>query len=119
MVLRLPARQSSSAPASPGSGWPRRRRRNYAARGPRTPSRRSTRELPNIGAATARDLTASPEAALRTAGLLMWFWNRCSLLEGSRLLERCLAAAPHAPARDIARARVAYASQSVTSRPCT
>jgi predicted ATPase/DNA-binding SARP family transcriptional activator len=69
-----------------------------------------TRELPNIRAAIARDLTASPEAALRTAGLLMWFWTRCGLLEGSRLLERCLAAAPHAPARDIARARVAYAS---------
>jgi predicted ATPase/DNA-binding SARP family transcriptional activator len=69
-----------------------------------------TRELPNIGAAIVHDLTASPEAALRTAGLLMWFWTRCSLLEGSRLLERCLAAAPHAPARDIARARVAYAS---------
>jgi predicted ATPase/DNA-binding SARP family transcriptional activator len=69
-----------------------------------------TRELPNISAAIAGDLTASPEAALRTAGLLMWFWTRCGLLEGSRLLERCLAAAPHAPARDIARARVAYAS---------
>ena len=81
-------------------------------RGERSPHaiRTLTRELPNIGAAIAGDLTASPEAALRTAGLLMWFWTRCSLLEGSRLLERCLAAAPHAPARDIARARVAYAS---------
>ena len=81
-------------------------------RGERSPHaiRTLTRELPNIGAAIAHDLTASPEAALRTAGLIMWFWTRCSLLEGSRLLERCLAAAPHAPARDIARARVAYAS---------
>jgi predicted ATPase/DNA-binding SARP family transcriptional activator len=69
-----------------------------------------TRELPNIWAAIAHDLTASPEAALRTAGLLLWFWVRSGLLvEGRRLLERCLAAAPHAPARDIARARMAHA----------
>jgi len=81
-------------------------------RGERSPHaiRTLTRELPNIGAAIVHNLTASPEAALRTAGLLMWFWTRRGLLEGSRLLERCLAAAPHAPARDIARARVAYAS---------
>jgi predicted ATPase len=81
-------------------------------RGERSPHaiRTLTRELPNIGPAIAHDLTASPEAALRTAGLRMWFWTRRSLLEGSRLRERCLAAAPHAPARDIARARVAHAS---------
>jgi hypothetical protein len=68
------------------------------------------RELPNIRAAIAHDLTANPEAALRTAAQLMWFWVRSGLLiEGSRLLERCLDAAPHASARDIARARTAYA----------
>jgi predicted ATPase len=69
-----------------------------------------TRELPNIRAAIAHDLKAKPEAALRTAGRLIWFWGQCGLpVEGRRLLERCLAAAPHAPAADIARARVAHA----------
>src|SRR5450759_2849603 len=69
-----------------------------------------TRELPNIRAAIVHDLTADPQAALRTAGRLMWFWVRSGLLtEGSRLLERCLDAAPHAPACDIARARTAHA----------
>lgn len=69
-----------------------------------------TRELPNIRAAIAHDLTASPEAALRTAGELMWFWVHSGLLaEGRRMLERCLDAAPHAPASDIARARAAHA----------
>jgi predicted ATPase len=69
-----------------------------------------TRELPNIRAAIAHDLTASPEAALRTVGQLMWFWVHSGLLaEGRRMLERCLDAAPHAPAGDITRARAAYA----------
>jgi predicted ATPase/DNA-binding SARP family transcriptional activator len=81
-------------------------------RGERSPdaTRTLTRELPNIRAAIAHDLTADPEAALRTAGQLMWFWVRGGLLaEGRRLLERGLDAAPHAPARDIARARAAHA----------
>ena len=69
-----------------------------------------TRELPNIRAANAHDLDTDPEAALRTVGQLLTFWVRGGLvLEGRRLLERCLDAAPHAPARDIARARTAHA----------
>jgi len=69
-----------------------------------------TRELPNIRAAIARDLDADPETALRTAGQLLTFWVRSGLvLEGRRLLERCLDAAPHAPARDITRAQMAHA----------
>lgn len=69
-----------------------------------------TRELPNIRAALAHDLAADPATALRTAGRLLWFWGQCGLpLEGRRLLERCLAAAPDAPAEDIVRARAAHA----------
>jgi tetratricopeptide (TPR) repeat protein len=80
--------------------------------GPRAAQANRTlaRELPNIRAAIAHDLDAAPEAALRTTGQLLTFWVRSGLvLEGRRLLERCLDAAPHAPARDIARARTAHA----------
>jgi predicted ATPase len=74
-------------------------------------TRMLTRELPNIRAAIAYDLTANPEGGLRTAGQLRWLWVRSDLLvEGCRLLKRCLDAAPHAPAIDIARAQAAYAS---------
>jgi len=73
-------------------------------------TRMLTRELPNIRAAIAHDLTASPEAALRTAGELMWFWVHSGLLaEGRRMLERCLDAAPYAPADVVTRARAANA----------
>ena len=69
-----------------------------------------TRELPNIRAAIAHDLRAAPEAALLTAAQLLTFWVRSGLvLEGRRLLERCLEAAPHAPALDITRAHMARA----------
>jgi predicted ATPase/DNA-binding SARP family transcriptional activator len=73
-------------------------------------TRMLTRELPNIRAAIAHDLTADPEAALRTAGELMWFWvHSGQLVEGRRMLQRCLDAATNAPAGDITRARAAYA----------
>jgi len=74
------------------------------------------RELPNFRAAISHDLTADPEAALRTAGQVMWLWVRSGLpAEGRRMLERCLDAAPHAPASDIARARAAHAALEYVS----
>lgn len=63
------------------------------------------RELPNLRAGIAHDLTADPAAALRTAGKLDWFWFRGGHVEeGQRLLAAALAAAPYAPAVDRARA---------------
>ena len=104
-----PGASSERPPTRPSStGWPRRRPRNCGASGPRTPSGRSPASCPTSARRSPPDRKS--RSGLRTAGLLEWFWTRRSLLEGSRLLERCLAAAPHAPARDIARARVAYAS---------
>ncbi|MFI7544592.1 hypothetical protein [Actinoplanes sp. NPDC049599] len=59
------------------------------------------REVPNLRAALAHDLAADPVAALRTAGLLEWFWYRGGYVdEGLRLLTAALAAAPGAPATD-------------------
>ncbi|MFI5843791.1 BTAD domain-containing putative transcriptional regulator [Catenuloplanes sp. NPDC051500] len=67
------------------------------------------RELPNIRAALAHDLTHAPEQALRAAAGLMWFWIRAGLLtEGRRVLGDALAAAPGAPVADRIRARAAY-----------
>ncbi|WP_433721428.1 BTAD domain-containing putative transcriptional regulator [Actinoplanes sp. CA-051413] len=59
------------------------------------------REVPNLRAALAHDLVADPGAALRTAGLLEWFWFRGGhVAEGLRLLTTALAGAPDAPAVD-------------------
>jgi predicted ATPase/DNA-binding SARP family transcriptional activator len=59
------------------------------------------REVPNLRAGLAHDLTADPGAALRTAGLLEWFWFRGGYVtEGLRLLTAALAGAPDAPAVD-------------------
>ncbi len=67
--------------------------------------RRLTRELPNLHAAITHDLTDAPAAALRTAGLLDWFWYRGSRVgDGLRLLLAALAAAPDAHPTDRARA---------------
>jgi predicted ATPase/DNA-binding SARP family transcriptional activator len=66
------------------------------------------REVPNLRAALAHDLGADPAAALRTAGLLDWFWYRGGYAdEGLRLLTAALAAAPDAPAADRALALAA------------
>ncbi|WP_158647386.1 BTAD domain-containing putative transcriptional regulator [Actinoplanes sp. ATCC 53533] len=66
------------------------------------------REVPNLHAALAHDLTADPAAALRTAGLLEWFWYRGGhVSEGLRLLTTALAGAPDAPAVDRALALAA------------
>jgi predicted ATPase len=63
------------------------------------------REVPNLRAALAHDLVADPAAALRTAGLLEWFWYRGGYVdEGLRLLAAALAGAPDAPAVDRAHA---------------
>ncbi|MFC3735900.1 BTAD domain-containing putative transcriptional regulator [Paractinoplanes deccanensis] len=63
------------------------------------------RELANIRAGIAHDLHAAPRAALRTAGLLEWFWFRGGLVtEGGRLLRAALDGAPDAPPADRARA---------------
>ncbi|MGK5678639.1 BTAD domain-containing putative transcriptional regulator [Actinoplanes sp. URMC 104] len=66
------------------------------------------RELPNLRAGIAHDLTVAPAAALRTAGLLEWFWFRGGFVaEGLPLLRAVIAAAPDAPPVDRARAWVA------------
>ncbi|MEV6298752.1 BTAD domain-containing putative transcriptional regulator [Actinoplanes sp. NPDC051861] len=63
------------------------------------------RELPNLRAGVEHDLTADPVAALRTAGLLGWFWFRGGhVTEGLRLLTQALNGAPDAPVADRARA---------------
>ncbi|MEU4421397.1 BTAD domain-containing putative transcriptional regulator [Actinoplanes sp. NPDC024001] len=63
------------------------------------------RELPNLRTAIEHDLAADPPAALRTAGLLGWFWYRGGhVAEGLRLLTAGLTGAPGAPAADRARA---------------
>lgn len=63
------------------------------------------RELPNLRAGIEHDLAADPPAALRTVGLLSWFWFRGGhVAEGLRLLTAGLTGAPQAPAADRARA---------------
>ncbi|MEU4157361.1 BTAD domain-containing putative transcriptional regulator [Actinoplanes sp. NPDC026670] len=63
------------------------------------------RDLANVHAGIEHDLTAAPEAALRTASLMPWFWFRSGhTATGLRLLDAALAAAPDAPAADRARA---------------
>ncbi|WP_306209538.1 BTAD domain-containing putative transcriptional regulator [Actinoplanes sp. RD1] len=67
------------------------------------------RELPNLRAGLAHDLTAEPGEALRTAGRLEWFWFRGGhVAEGIRTLTAALAA-PATPS-DRARALGARAS---------
>ncbi|BEL06559.1 hypothetical protein Q0Z83_047500 [Actinoplanes sichuanensis] len=63
------------------------------------------RDLANVHAGIEHDLTASPEAALRTASLMPWFWFRAGhTATGLRLLDAALTAAPDAPVADRARA---------------
>nr|WP_221382946.1 BTAD domain-containing putative transcriptional regulator [Actinoplanes polyasparticus] len=70
-----------------------------------------TRELPNIRASIAHDLTVSPQDALRTAGGLRHFWWRAGLLdEGRAVLTSALDAAPDAPVEDRLLAETARAS---------
>ncbi|WP_020670790.1 AfsR/SARP family transcriptional regulator [Amycolatopsis nigrescens] len=74
------------------------------------------RELPNLRAAFAHDLVHRPEAALRGAGLLDWFWTRSGhIAEGQDLLEKALQRAPHAPGMDRARAQLALGCLSYAS----
>lgn len=62
------------------------------------------RELPNLRVGIAHDLRTAPAQALRTVGVLDWFWYRGGrLTEGHRLLTAVLAAAPDAAATDVAR----------------
>lgn len=69
------------------------------------------RELSNIRAGLAHDLTAQPVAALRTVGLLNWFWVRGGhLREGQELITAALRAAPDASGVDRARAWAASAT---------
>lgn len=69
------------------------------------------RELANLRTGIAHDLTAAPEAALRTAGLLEWFWFRGGqVTDGLRLLRAALAGAPAAPPTDRSRASAAAAT---------
>jgi predicted ATPase/DNA-binding SARP family transcriptional activator len=63
------------------------------------------RELANLRAGIVHDLTANPAAAVRTAGLLEWFWFRGGhVTDGLRLLGAALDGAPDAPPTDRARA---------------
>ncbi|MBU2662283.1 winged helix-turn-helix domain-containing protein [Actinoplanes bogorensis] len=65
------------------------------------------RELPNLRTAIRHDLEQHPATALRTAGLLEWFWFRGGLVaDGLPLLHAALAAAPDAPPTDRARAHL-------------
>ncbi|WP_329047694.1 winged helix-turn-helix domain-containing protein [Amycolatopsis sp. NBC_01488] len=66
------------------------------------------RELPNLRAGIAHDLAHQPEHALRTVGLLDWFWLRGGhSAEGRRLIDAALRAAPHASHANRARAYLA------------
>ncbi|MCM4083383.1 AfsR/SARP family transcriptional regulator [Paractinoplanes hotanensis] len=68
------------------------------------------RELLNLRAGIRHDLGTRPATALRTAGLLQWFWFRGGLVtEGLPLLRGGLAAAPEAPPTDRARAHLSAA----------
>ncbi|WP_164842195.1 ATP-binding protein [Actinoplanes solisilvae] len=68
------------------------------------------RELPNLRAGITHDLSVRPEAALRTAGQLEWFWFRGGMVaDGLPLLRAALAAAPDAPPTDRARGWVSAA----------
>ncbi|WP_250027189.1 BTAD domain-containing putative transcriptional regulator [Paractinoplanes maris] len=68
------------------------------------------RELPNLRAAIRHDLGVRPESALRTAGLLEWFWFRGGLIaDGLPLLQDAIVAAPDAPPTDRARAHLSAA----------
>ncbi|WP_372661533.1 BTAD domain-containing putative transcriptional regulator [Amycolatopsis kentuckyensis] len=66
------------------------------------------RELPNLRAGIAHDLAHQPDHALRTVGLLDWFWLRGGHSdEGRRLIDTALRAAPHAAHAHRARAHLA------------
>ena len=69
------------------------------------------RELANLRAGITYDLAAAPAAALRTAGLLDWFWYRGGhVTDGLRLLHAALAAAPDGTVNDRGRAWLADAT---------
>jgi hypothetical protein len=79
-------------------------------RGPRSAHgiRVLNRELANLRAGITHDLAEAPEAALRTAGLLEWFWYRGGhVTDGLRLLAAALAGAPDGRPADRARALMA------------
>ncbi|GAA2795284.1 BTAD domain-containing putative transcriptional regulator [Crossiella cryophila] len=64
-----------------------------------------TAELPNLRAGIRHDIGHAPELALRTIGLLSWFWIRGGHFgEAERLLDAAFAAAPDADPLDRARA---------------
>jgi len=72
------------------------------------------RELPNLRAGIAHDLAHQPEHAVRTVGLLDWFWLRGGhSAEGRRLIDVALRAAPHARHADRARAYLARVSNAL------
>ncbi|MBB4678710.1 BTAD domain-containing putative transcriptional regulator [Crossiella cryophila] len=66
-----------------------------------------TTELPNLRAGIRHDITHDPVQALRTIGLLGWFWIRGGhFAEAAALLDAARTAAPDAPALDRARALI-------------
>ncbi|UMP06000.1 BTAD domain-containing putative transcriptional regulator [Amycolatopsis sp. EV170708-02-1] len=69
------------------------------------------REWPNLRAGIGHDLSRRPEAALRTVGLLDWFWTRSGhITEGRALVGEALRTATDAPTADRARALSAAAN---------
>ncbi len=116
-IVRQYCRQHDPDPATSRAGhaaWVRRLVEEHAPllRGERSAHaiRVLNRERPNLRAGITHDLTADPAAALRTAGLLEWFWFRGGLVaEGLPLLQAALAAAPDAPGTDRARGWVSLA----------
>ena len=117
-ILRAYCRQHDPDPAGSAeqhAAWVRRLVDQHVGhlRGERSAHaiRVLNRELPNLRAGLAYDLAAHPTAALRTAGLLEWFWFRGGHVgEGLRLLRAALAGAPHAPPTDRARAWISAAT---------
>jgi len=71
-------------------------------------------ELPNLRACIDHDLANHPAEALRTMGLLDWFWVRgAHFAEARQLLDAALDAAPDSPAVDRARGYVSRANLSL------
>ncbi|RSN31864.1 transcriptional regulator [Amycolatopsis sp. WAC 01416] len=69
------------------------------------------REWPNLRAGISHDLAHRPAAALRTVGLLDWFWTRSGhLTEGRELVGAALRATTDAATADRARALSAAAN---------
>ncbi|MEV6909823.1 BTAD domain-containing putative transcriptional regulator [Amycolatopsis sp. NPDC051071] len=69
------------------------------------------REWPNLRAGISHDLSRRPAAALRTVGLLDWFWTRSGhIAEGRKLVGAALRTATGAATADRARALAAAAN---------